>query len=107
MKYQNILITGGAGFVGSNLALKLKNDYPDINITCMDNLKRRGSELSIPRFKSLGIEFIHGDIRNREDFTVEKVDLILECSVSIWSYQARIGANNSRVRGYLWSPGNN
>src|SRR5688572_17827214 len=80
MDYKHILITGGAGFVGSNLALKLKADYPKLRITCMDNLKRRGSELSIPRFNAAGIEFLHGDIRNREDFTVEDVDLILECS---------------------------
>lgn len=80
MQYKNILITGGAGFVGSNLALKLKSDYPELQITCMDNLKRRGSELSIPRLKNAGIEFLHGDIRNREDFTIEGVDLILECS---------------------------
>lgn len=46
----------------------------------MDNLKRRGSELSLPRFKAAGIEFLHGDIRNKEDFPTEEVDLILECS---------------------------
>lgn len=80
MTYKHILITGGAGFVGCNLALKLKNDYPEVKITCLDNLKRRGSELSIPRLKAAEIEFIHGDIRNREDFTANNVDLILECS---------------------------
>jgi len=80
VKYKNILITGGAGFVGSNLALKLKSDYPGLSITCLDNLKRRGSELSLPRLKSAAIEFIHGDIRNKEDFPNEAFDLILECS---------------------------
>lgn len=80
MKYKDILITGGAGFVGSNLALKLKADYPEVNITVLDNLKRRGSELSLKRLKAAGIEFVHGDIRNREDLVFEKVDLLLECS---------------------------
>jgi CDP-paratose 2-epimerase len=60
--------------------LKLKQDYPDINITVLDNLKRRGSELSLKRLKAAGIEFIHGDIRNKEDLVFEKVDLLLECS---------------------------
>lgn len=80
MDFKNILITGGAGFVGSNLALKLKAEFPELKIICMDNLKRRGSELSLPRFKNAGIEFLHGDIRNKEDFPPEEVDLILECS---------------------------
>lgn len=80
MNYKNILITGGAGFVGANLALKLKADFPDVHIICLDNLKRRGSELSLKRLKTAGIEFIHGDIRNKEDFVFNKIDLLLECS---------------------------
>ncbi|HPT65907.1 MAG TPA: NAD-dependent epimerase/dehydratase family protein [Candidatus Woesebacteria bacterium] len=81
MNYKDILITGGAGFVGSNLAIKLKESYPNINITVLDNLKRRGSELNLPRLAKFGINFIHGDVRNKEDlFLNKKIDLILECS---------------------------
>jgi len=81
MDYKNILITGGAGFVGSNLALKLKAKYRGAEIFCMDNLKRRSSELNIPRLKAAGVNFVHGDIRNKEDFEeIGKNDLILECS---------------------------
>jgi len=64
---KKILITGGAGFVGSSLAISLKNDHPDYTICCLDNLKRRGSELNVPRLAKNGIEFIHGDVRSRED----------------------------------------
>jgi CDP-paratose 2-epimerase len=80
MEFKNILITGGAGFAGSNMALKLKRDFPDVSITCLDNLKRRGSELSLRRLKDAGIEFVHGDIRNKEDFEGLQFDLLLECS---------------------------
>lgn len=92
MIYKNILITGGAGFVGSNLALKLKQDYPNINIVCMDNLKRRGSELSLKRLKEAGVEFVHGDIRNREDLVTESMDLLIECSAEP-SVMAGIGSS--------------
>jgi CDP-paratose 2-epimerase len=76
------LITGGAGFVGSALGLGLAQRYPDWQITALDNLKRRGSELNLPRLKQAGIQFIHGDVRNTEDLdpVALQPDLILECS---------------------------
>ena len=78
MKY---LITGGAGFVGSSLAIRLKNNYPKSQVICLDNLKRRGSELNLPRLRKQGVDFIHGDIRNKEDFSgIGEVDVIVECS---------------------------
>lgn len=79
MNHKNILITGGAGFVGSNLAIKLKQKYNNLNIIALDNLKRRGSELNISRLKELGIKFQHGDIRNKEDLNHE-FDMLIECS---------------------------
>ncbi len=78
---KSILITGGAGFVGSSMALQLKAKYPTYEIYVLDNLKRRGSELNIPRLKAANIHFVHGDIRNKEDFDgLPKIDLILEAS---------------------------
>ncbi len=78
---KSLLITGGSGFVGSNLAVYFREHFPDLRIICFDNLKRRGSELNLPRLKKLGIEFVHGDIRNKEDlFSLPDIDLILECS---------------------------
>ena len=78
----SILISGGAGFVGSSLAIGLKKLHPDWEITCLDNLRRRGSELNLPRFKTLGIKFAHGDVRSTDDLDpqVYDVDLIIDCS---------------------------
>jgi CDP-paratose 2-epimerase len=76
-----ILISGGAGFVGSTLCLRLKKNYPNYTIIAFDNLKRRGAELNLIDFKNHGILFIHGDIRNAEDFDeIGPVDVLIEAS---------------------------
>lgn len=76
-----ILVTGGAGFVGSTLCLKLKEQYPAYDIIAFDNLKRRGSELNLREFKERGIVFIHGDIRNSEDLEgIRGFDVMVEAS---------------------------
>lgn len=79
---RNILITGGAGFIGSNLAISFKTKRPDFNVAALDNLKRRGSELNLPRLKENGVLFVHGDIRNKEDLDIPgfRPDVIIECS---------------------------
>lgn len=77
-----ILILGGAGFIGSSLSIGLKKNYPSWKVICLDNLRRRGSELNLPRLRSMGIQFIHGDIRSESDLDpkVLKVDTIIDCS---------------------------
>lgn len=69
-----ILITGGAGFVGANLAIYLAGRGNEV--TSLDNLVRRGSEMNLPRLKSAGVKFIHGDCRNKEDIPLDDWDAI-------------------------------
>ncbi len=81
MNQSTVLIAGGCGFVGSNLAILLKQQYPLINIIVLDNLKRRGSELNIQRLKDAGTEFIHGDTRIKEDLIFDRpIDFIIDAA---------------------------
>ena len=46
-----ILITGGCGFVGSNLAIYFKDNRIGTQISSLDNLSRRGTILNLNRLK--------------------------------------------------------
>jgi CDP-paratose 2-epimerase len=76
-----VLITGGAGFVGSNLAVSLASRHPDWDLVALDNLYRRGSALNLPRLEEAGIEFVKGDVREPDDLAaLPALDAIVECS---------------------------
>lgn len=81
-KTSSVLVCGGAGFIGSSLAIGLKKKFPEWDVLCLDNLKRRGSELNLTRLKDLGVKFFHGDIRFPSDLSpdVFNVDMIIDCS---------------------------
>jgi CDP-paratose 2-epimerase len=78
---RHIIVTGGAGFVGSTLALTLKQRHPEWKLTAFDNLRRRGSELALGRLKEAGVAFVHGDVRSPDDVqALGPADAMLECS---------------------------
>lgn len=80
--YQSVVIAGGAGFVGSNLAIRLRGAYPAAQILVADNLKRRGSEWNLSRLAEHGVAFVHADIRRPDDlrFAGKSFDLVVDCS---------------------------
>jgi CDP-paratose 2-epimerase len=76
-----VLITGGAGFIGANLAFGLAERHPGWELTALDNLRRRGAELNLTRLREAGVDFIHGDVRTPADLAaVGEVDALIECS---------------------------
>jgi CDP-paratose 2-epimerase len=65
---RNILITGGAGFIGSNLAHRLLGD-PRAQIRIFDDLSRGGVEHNLDWLKrehGTRVEFLRGDVRDAE-----------------------------------------
>lgn len=77
---ETVLVTGGAGFIGSTTALAIRQAFPDRRVVALDNLKRRGSELNLPRLAEAGVEFVHGDIRNPADLATIEPQTLIECS---------------------------
>ena len=75
-----ILITGGCGFVGSNIAIFLKKKLKQPVIFSVDNLFRKGSELNQARLKSYGIQNYNIDITNQKKINnLKRFDLIIDC----------------------------
>lgn len=63
MKHRNILITGGAGFIGSHVVRHFVAKYPDYHIITLDKLTYAGSLTNIEEVMSLpNHTFIEGDI---------------------------------------------
>jgi CDP-paratose 2-epimerase len=76
-----VLITGGAGFVGANLGIALAERHPEWELIALDNLKRRGAELNLPRLAEAGVRFVHGDVRQPADLmALPRIDALVECS---------------------------
>jgi UDP-glucose 4-epimerase len=69
---KTVLVTGGAGFVGSHLADKLASENSKVYV--LDNLSTGRAD----NISSKTVEFVHGDIRNSElvDDLVKKSDII-------------------------------
>lgn len=90
MKYKNILITGGAGFIGSNLSLKLiEKGY---NVTVLDNLSPQIHSENSPLFHSIKdkVNFISGTVLCYDDWkkALKDIDVVVHLAAETGTGQS-------------------
>ena len=78
----NILVTGGAGFIGSNFIFYMLDKHPDYRIVCLDALTYAGNLKTLePVMENDNFRFIKGDIRDRDFvfnlFEEENFDMVV------------------------------
>jgi CDP-paratose 2-epimerase len=75
-----ILITGGCGFVGSNIAVFLKKKKKNLKIFSLDNLVRKGSLVNLNRLKKHKISNFKINIENETSLNkLPNFDFIIDC----------------------------
>ena len=75
-----ILITGGCGFIGSNIAIFLKNKIDKITVHSLDNLSRNSSKINLKRLKKHKIKNFNINISNKTKINLlKKYDFIIDC----------------------------
>lgn len=78
----NILVTGGAGFIGSNFIFHMLNNHPDYRIVCVDKLTYAGNLSTLePIMNNPNFRFCKLDICDRENiyklFEEEEFDVVV------------------------------
>lgn len=79
VKYKNIIVTGGAGFIGSNFVHYVYNNFPNVHITILDKLTYAGNQNNVKSILGDRVELIVGDIMDKElvDRLASKADTIV------------------------------
>lgn len=78
----NILVTGGAGFIGSNFIFHMMKKYPEYRIVCIDSLTYAGNLATLkPLLKRKNFRFVKASITDKAAvdklFEEEKPDIVV------------------------------
>ena len=101
---KHVLVTGGAGFIGSNLCAYLLQN--NVKVTCLDNLITGKLENIEELMSNANFKYINGDITNLNDCTnaCKDIDVILHQAAlgSVpRSIENPVNTNNINISGFL------
>ena len=76
---KNIIVTGGAGFIGSNFVHFIVDNHPEVHITVLDKLTYAGNKENLAGLPADRVELVIGDITDAElvDRLVKEADAVV------------------------------
>ncbi|WP_270217375.1 dTDP-glucose 4,6-dehydratase [Pediococcus pentosaceus] len=76
---KNIIVTGGAGFIGSNFVHYVVKNHPEVHITVLDKLTYAGNRANLSGLPEDRVELVVGDIKDAllVDKLVSKADAVV------------------------------
>ena len=78
-EFKNIIVTGGAGFIGSNFVHWVMDNQPDVHVTVLDALTYAGNRENLAGIPEERMTFVHGNICDAPlvDVLFEKADAVV------------------------------
>ena len=76
---KNIIVTGGAGFIGSNFVHFVVDNHPEVHITVLDKLTYAGNKKNLAGLPADRVELVVGDITDAElvDWLMKEADAVV------------------------------
>ena len=87
---KNIVVTGGAGFIGSNFVHYVVNNHPEVHVTVLDKLTYAGNEANLAGLPEDRVKLVVGDIAD-----AELVDQLVKNADAVVHYAAESHNDNS------------
>ncbi|WP_412988378.1 dTDP-glucose 4,6-dehydratase [Pediococcus siamensis] len=89
---KNIIVTGGAGFIGSNFVHYVVNNHPEVHITVLDKLTYAGNRANLAGLPKDRVELVVGDVADDE-----LVDKLVKDADAVVHYAAESHNDNSLI----------
>ena len=87
---KNIIVTGGAGFIGSNFVHYVVNEHPEVHVTVLDKLAYAGNKANLAGLPEDRVELVVGDVCD-----AELVDQLVSQADAVVHYAAESHNDNS------------